>query len=136
MARNTRRKQNKKKQTEKRHVFPVPLAGILVLAAVLSLTYLWLCGRCDSLGRRIKVLEKSCAEARKLRYNEEYKWANMKNPRNIERALKQHHLDMTWPDRRRVITLSSRLCELDDVERAEARNDGAARMVRMARNDG
>ncbi len=134
MARN-RKKQNRKKQPEKKILFPVPLAGILVLAAVLSLTYLWLCGRCDSLGRRIKTLEKECSQVRKLRYNEEYKWANLKNPGNIERVLKRHNLNMTWPDRRRVITLSSASYELNEPEYEGARRQAATRAIRMARND-
>ena len=37
-----------------RRIFPAPLALVLGLVAVLSVTYLWLCGRCEQLGQEIK----------------------------------------------------------------------------------
>ena len=64
---NTKRKTTKKrKQTKKQQVqvpFPVVLANVLVLVAVLGLSYMWLCSRCHALGKEIKVKERELREA-------------------------------------------------------------------------
>ena len=99
-----RRKKNKKRQSEG-VMFPAPLAIILVLAAVLSLSYLWLCGRTEGLGRNIKGLEKEYAELRRRVINEEYKWSNMKSPKNIERLLTQHNVAMVWPSEQNIVRI-------------------------------
>lgn len=96
-----------RKKTVEGFFFPIPLALVLVLAGTLSLTYLWLCGRATTLGKRIINLERQLAEVEKHRLNEEFKWSNMKSPHNIEQALKLHQLDMSWPDKTRVVRLSA-----------------------------
>jgi cell division protein FtsB len=136
MTRKRRKQSRKKKQQKKQSqgdIFPAPLAAILLLAAVLSLTYVWLCGRCDALGRDIKALEQECEEIRRRRLNEEYKWANMRSPRNIERALREHNLDMDWPDRRCIITLSSAFCEMDTNGKTRSKDSWDS--LRVAMND-
>ncbi len=83
-------------------VFPAPLAVILGFAAVVSLSYLWVCGRCEDLGVQIQKLEGKKAEVHRRVINEEYKWSNMKSPQNIERLMQHFKLAMTWPEEARV----------------------------------
>lgn len=130
MARKT--KKNYKKDQE-RNVFPAPLAAILALVAVLSLSYLWLCGQCDAAGRRIKDLERQRVEVRKRRFNEEYKWHNMKSQANLERALAMHGLEMTWPEKRRAVHVAMNRCRFDDeTEYRLTQNDSGSSFGRMA----
>jgi hypothetical protein len=99
-----RRRQNIKKGSEG-PIFPAPLAAILSAAAIISISYLWFCGRCEALGVQIQSLEANKAELHKRVINEEYKWSNMKSPQNIESLLRQFNLTMTWPDENRVVRL-------------------------------
>lgn len=90
-----------------RAVFPAPLALVLGLVAVLSVTYLWLCGRCDQLGQEIKRKERALVELRRHVVNEEYKWSNLTSPQNMQRLLQAHQLVMTWPSERDVVRLGT-----------------------------
>ena len=83
-----RRKKNRKKDSEG-FIFPAPFAAILGAVALVSLGYLWLCGRCEAMGAQIKMLENRKVEAHKRVINEEYKWSNMKSPGNILALLQQ-----------------------------------------------
>jgi hypothetical protein len=112
MARNRTGRNVKVKSSNQ--VFPAPLAAILVMVAVLSLSYLWLCGQTESAGRRIKSLEKQRSEVRRRRFNEEYKWHGMKSQENLERALAMHGLEMTWPEKRRAVHISMNATRFDD----------------------
>ena len=82
--------------------FPAPLALVLVVGAIVALSYLWLCGRCEGLGERIKGLEARKGELERQVVNEDFKWTNMKAPPNIERLLRTHRLEMEWPSEDRV----------------------------------
>jgi hypothetical protein len=90
-----------------RRIFPAPLAFVLGLVAVLSVTYLWLCGRCDQLGQEIKRKERALVELRRHVVNEEYKWSNLTSPQNMQRLLQAHQLVMTWPSERDVVRLGA-----------------------------
>lgn len=122
-----RRNKNRKKQSAG-FIFPAPFAAALTLAAVLALSYLWLCGRCESLGVQIKALEAKKTDLHNRVINEEYKWSNLKSPRNIELFLQQHNLVMTWPDESRIIRVrtgqGSRVAESGHHQYAQ--NNGAA----------
>jgi hypothetical protein len=96
--------------------FPAPLVALLVLIALLALSYLWLCGRCEDLGRRIQELEARNVDLQKRIVNEEYRWTNMTSPRNIEQLLRTHRLNMTWPEESRVIRLPSRALHALEAE--------------------
>lgn len=109
-----RHKKNRKKQPEGL-IVPAPLASILVLSAVFSLVYLWFNGRCEALGNQIKVLEAKKTELHKHVINEEYKWSNLKSPRNIENLLQRFNLGMTWPQHDRVVRLRFRTQEPETV---------------------
>ena len=100
-----RRKKKNKKKTKEALVFPAPLAAAMMIAAVVALSYLWLCSRCEALGMDIKTLEREKVDVHKRVLNEEYKWSNMKSPRNIEAFLRRHKLDMTWPKEKHIVRI-------------------------------
>jgi hypothetical protein len=86
-------------------VFPTVLAGILLMATGTALGYLWLCGRCEDLGRRIKALEQQKVALERRVVNEEYKWSNMTSPQNMEKLLQAHKLEMVWPSEKNVVRI-------------------------------
>ncbi len=101
----TKRKSNRKK-TKKNQVqvpFPVVLANVLVLVAVLGLSYMWLCSRCDALGREIKNKEAELAAAQKRLVNEQDRWSSITSPLNLQRAIRKHGLDMVMPQEKQVV---------------------------------
>jgi hypothetical protein len=108
MAKN-RRKKNKlrvrNRQYGVRSIFPGTLFGVLMTLTVFALSYLYLCGRCDALGKKINQLEKSRDNLRREIVNEEYKWSNMTSPDSMEKLLKKHNLVMTWPSEGSVVRL-------------------------------
>lgn len=93
-------------RTERRDVnggvFPGAMAAILVIAAVLSIGYLWICGRNEDLGKRIKELEIEKQSLDRRVINEEFKWSNATSPENIQRLLLRHHLMMELPKERSI----------------------------------
>lgn len=105
-----RRKKNRKKDSES-FIFPAPFAAILGAVALVSLGYLWFCGRCEALGAQIKILEYRKVEAHKRVINEQYKWSNMKSPGNILALLQHYNLLMNYPDESRVVRLRYRSAE-------------------------
>ena len=85
--------------------FPVVLANVLVLVAVLGLSYMWLCARCDAMGREIKGKEAELAAARK-RYNvEQERWSIMTSPSNLRRAIRKFDLDMKMPTDSQIVKM-------------------------------
>ena len=101
----TKRKKSRKK-TKKNQVqvpFPVVLANVLVLVAVLGLSYMWLCSRCDALGREIKKKEAELAAAQKRLVNEQDRWSSITSPLNLQRAIRKHGLDMAMPTEKQVV---------------------------------
>ncbi len=99
----------KKKKNRKRvdgFVFPVPFAGGLIIIATLALAYVWMGCRCEALGREIKGLEREKTVLYKRYLNEEYRWTQMKSPRNLERVLAKHSMKMVWPRASQVVRLT------------------------------
>ena len=88
-----------------RGIFPGTLFGVLLVLAVLALTYLYLCGRCDALGKKINELEKIRDIQRRDVVTEEYKWSNLTSPKSMEELLAKHGLTMTWPSEDSVVRL-------------------------------
>lgn len=109
MAKKAKRKTTRKrKQTRKQQVqvpFPVVLANVLVMVAVLGLSYMWLCSRCNALGKQIKGKERELREANKRLANEQDRWTSITSFQNLERAIRKHHLNMTMPDDARVVKI-------------------------------
>ena len=104
----TKRKTKKRKTHKKNQVqvpFPVLLANVLVLVAVLGLSYMWLCSRCDGLGKDIKRKEAELNAAQKRLVNEQDRWSSITSPANLERAIRKHRLGMTMPREQQVVRI-------------------------------
>jgi len=101
-----KRKKKKMKKNQVQVPFPVLLANILVLVAVLGLSYMWLCSRCDALGKDIKDKERDLAIALKDRENEQECWTLLTSPDNLEQAIETHGLDMVWPHDKQIVNVS------------------------------
>ena len=56
-----------------------------------------------AIGEEIKVLEAQQQELNKIRMNEDYKWSQVKSPRNLLAALNKHDLKMDWPRRDQIV---------------------------------
>lgn len=100
------KKRKKKKATRKNQVqvpFPVLLANVLVLVAVLGLSYMWLCSRCEALGRDIKAKEAELVAAQKRLVNEQDSWSSITSPANLQRAIRRHKLNMVMPRENQVV---------------------------------
>ena len=99
----------KKKKMKKNHVqvpFPVLLANVLVLVAVLGLSYMWLCARCDALGKEIKSLENELNAAQKCLVQAQDHWSTMTSPQNLQRAINNHRLKMSMPGEAQIVRVS------------------------------
>lgn len=108
MAKNRRRKNKMRVQSRKpgvRGIFPGTLFGVLLSLMIFALGYLYLCGRCDDLGKKINQLEKTRDNLRREIVNEEFKWSNMTSPASMEKLLAKHGLTMTWPSEDSVVRL-------------------------------
>ena len=103
MARTTRRK-NKKKKSEGIGIH-APTIAVVSLLATVFLSYLYLCGRCDDLGIRIKTLEQEKEALHRRVLNEEYMWSRMKSPGQIRKYLEKHRLDMGWPEESNIVRI-------------------------------
>lgn len=81
---------------------PVVLIAVLVSAASLALSYLWLRNQCDRLGKQLKELEQTKIAMERRVAVEESNWSNMKSPEGIERLLQSHHLVMAFPPEKNI----------------------------------
>jgi hypothetical protein len=105
-----KRKTTRRKKTKKNQVqvpFPVLLANVLVLVAVLGLSYMWLCSRCDALGKEIKLKEAELRAANKRLTFEQDRWSATTSPVNLERSIRKYHLPMVMPRGNQVVNVGS-----------------------------
>jgi hypothetical protein len=102
----TKRKKKKMKKNQVQVPFPVLLANVLVLVAVLGLSYMWLCSRCDALGKDIKGKERELTSAQKRLVIEQDRWSIITSPANLKRAIKKHRLDMVMPREAQIVRVS------------------------------
>lgn len=86
-------------------VFPMPVAGLLMVLVVMLLLYVWLDARVQALGARIKTLEQQQTEIQKRYDIELWKWETSKSPSNIEKMLNQNKIVMVWPAEANVVRL-------------------------------
>lgn len=93
----------KSKTNQVKVPFPVLLANVLVLVAVLGLSYMWLCSRCDALGKEIKRKEAELISANKRLTNEQDRWSSITSPANLERAIRKQGLAMTMPTENQIM---------------------------------
>lgn len=102
MARNRKRRVRK-------HVFlmPVPLAGLMGVMALVGVLFLAVMSRENALNNEISKLERHRDKLKQELSNESSKWARMKSPTSLERALALHRIQMSWPDSGRIVSLSA-----------------------------
>jgi hypothetical protein len=131
MARKNSRKKRKKRQQVNGFAFPVPFAGIVVVAAALALGYVWLGCQCEALGDEIKVVESARVELNTKYLNAEYRWVRTKSPRSMEIALQRHGLDMDWPRVGQIVRLK-RGATPRGLDRGEL--SGGVRVAQVKRN--
>jgi hypothetical protein len=103
MARKNTRKKRKKQLNG--FIFPVPFAGVVVMASALALGYVWLGCQCEALGDEIKAIESAGVELNKKQLTAEYRWVRTKSPRSMEIALQRHGIKMDWPRAGQVVRL-------------------------------
>lgn len=102
-----KRKKKNMKKNQAQVPFPTLLANVLVLVAVLGLSYMWLCSRCDALGKEIKRKEAELASAQKRLTNEQDRWSSITAPGNLERAIKRHGLAMSMPREQQIVRVGA-----------------------------
>ncbi len=99
-------RQNKKLQKNDGSGLPMIVTGAILVAAA-GLVHVWLGCRCEIMGRDIRKLEIERDSLTKQYLNEEYHWARIKSPRNLESALLEHRLDMTVARPEQVVRMGS-----------------------------
>jgi hypothetical protein len=116
-------------------MFPPWLALALVGGAAICLVYVCIQSRTEALGREIKKLEAQRDHLREKVVKEQCEWARMQSPANVEKALKEHGLVMTWPGRDQVVRLRADGA-IDAMMGPEPRTPGRyARVDRIVMND-
>lgn len=99
-----KRRKNRKKQAQG-FVFPMPLALFLVLATVVSMSYLWLQTRCEAAGVRLQQLEREHEQVERLLRQEQRKWTQLKTLPNVRAAVARHGLNMDLASGGQVVQL-------------------------------
>jgi len=82
---------------------PATFSLLMVLVFGVGLSYLWLCSRTEALARQINLEEQGLEDLRRKVAAEEVRWNDLMGPRNLRRALKEHHLTMKWPEPHQVV---------------------------------
>lgn len=125
---------NRKKRTAG-FVFPLPVAGILIVPVVLLLLYVWLDARVQALGTRIKTLEQQQAEIQKRYDTELWKWETLKSPSNIEKMLDKNKLVMIWPTEANIVRLQEPNAGVELTQRMDGQMAQLSRSPRSVAND-
>ena len=102
-----KRKNKKMKKNQVKVPFPVLFANALMLVMVMGLSYMWLCSRCDSLGKEIKRKENELTAAQKRLVGEQDRWSSITSPANLQRAIRKHHLGMVMPGEKQIIRVGA-----------------------------
>jgi hypothetical protein len=97
-------KKNRKKGPVKFPV-PIPIVALVAVLAGLSLVYVCLQSRTETLGREIKRLEASRDRLRDQLVRKQCEWARLQSPSSLDQALKTHGLVMTWPARDQIVRI-------------------------------
>lgn len=97
-------KKNRKRKKQYSVVSRIsPVLIILVLAAGLSLTYLWLCEQCETLGTEIQQLETHYQELHRRLQDEESDWSYMQSLPGVRKALEAFDIEMNLPEKHRIV---------------------------------
>jgi hypothetical protein len=127
-------RQNKRKNRTD-GAFPKRLVLVVVAAVSVILVYICVQNRMDEMGREIKKLEADHDRLRAKFIKEQCEWARMQSPANIERALREHGLVMTWPSRDQIVRIRPGGW-IEPAQRTEPRTRGQyARVDRIVMND-
>lgn len=108
-----------------------PIAGSLVLFSAMALAYLWIHNRCEMIGRDIRKLEREKTTLTKQFNQEEYRWIEMKSPRNLDKALKKWNIDMAWPTAAQIVRIPVGRQPAGAAEKARTVSAGRARGDRV-----
>jgi len=100
--RSRKRNRNRKLNAEGFRM-PATFSLLMVLVFGVGLSYLWLCSRTEALARQINLEEQGLEDLRRKVAAEEVRWNDLMGPRNLRRALKEHHLTMKWPEPHQVV---------------------------------
>ena len=96
-------RRNRKKRRLNAYVMPARFAGLVVLFSALALASVWMDCRCEAVGEAIQKLEGERVGLENRLFNEECRWARVKSPVSIERALLRCRLAMTLPRRNQIV---------------------------------
>jgi hypothetical protein len=104
-----------------------PSIAILVLTALVFLSYLFLCGRCEALGEAITRWEDLREKTHSRYLTEQMEWESKLQVATIRQLLALHHLDMDWPDERHVFRVPQSALEAFEQRAAPAERVEIAR---------
>ncbi len=102
-------KRNKKKKSVVKNLavpYPGPLLSVLIVAALVSLTYLWMCSRCEDLGSEIVLLESRRAALDSQLRTETSLWAQRSSLEGIRQGLRRFGIAMSLPPMDRIVVVS------------------------------
>ncbi len=94
-----------RRQRDSGFVAALPWMAFLAGTVFLMLMYIWLDGRGQALGNRIKALERQLAELQQRYDLELSKWEALKSPPSIEQALARNRIAMIWPAEQNLVRL-------------------------------
>ncbi len=101
------------------------LPGVVLLvvfaAGCLGFGWLWLHNRCELLAARIKDLEQEKTALRRRVTNEEFKWSSLTTYENMMKLLREHRIEMNWPNERQIVRVR-RAAGAADAETGFVRN--------------
>jgi len=86
----------------------VPVKAILAITvlAVGAISYLTIQSNNDALGREIKALERRLPVLAQDIAGEQRNWTAAKAPRNMDRLMARHGIEMGWPAASQIVRLS------------------------------
>ena len=122
----TRRSRRNRRKQDTGAALHAPMIAVLVLAAIVFISFLWLGGRCEDLGRRIKAAEKDYESLHRRVLTEDMKWTRMKSPGRVRVYLQKHNLQMDWPKESHIVRIPM-------TERRAFDPEGKAERVELAR---
>ena len=122
-------KRNRKKQRVNAILLPAPFVTVAVILSVAALAYIWLGLRYEAIAREVKSLEVAREDLAEHCRIESIQWTQMKSPENLEAALAEHNIRMTWPNTEQIVYL--RRSELEPRGLVDEREE-ALRYARAA----